>query len=614
MEDNELIHETPSHTPNFRTELARQLAELMPEVVADGKIDTAKLKELLAEDVADETERFGLFWPGKRRAMRAAQEPTTATLRPDKANSKDWDTTQNVFIEGDNLEVLKILQKHYHNRIKMIYIDPPYNTGSDFVYQDNFKEGVDAYLEWTRQVNNDGYEVSTNRERDGRYHTNWLNMMLPRLKLARNLLADDGAIFISIDDHEVAQLRKLCDEVFGESNFVASIVWKRKRGRDNSARWFSKAHEYALLYARNINLFDTNYLELDEGTKLAYKNPDQDTRGVWRMLACWARGTQGGVSYEYTSQSGQYFSKRLWLFSKESLARLDAEDKLVIRGDNIYRKLFLSENKGKIPETLWDNVSNAANAADEIKRLFDDRIVFDTSKPVPYISEMIKIATGREDIILDFFAGSSTTAQAVMQINSEDGGKRKFIMVQLPEPTPDGSEARKGGFSTIADISRKRIQLAGESVRQNAGLAGQDLDIGFRAFRLSETCFAKWQMSSDINPADLEEHLFSIRDSAKDDATPDDLLTELLLKQGHSLTERITTTEIAGLDTRVVGDNLVLAYLDEAVKPTLDQLRALVAEGPAKIIVLEDAFHGDDELKTNLAQLCESKGIELWTA
>src|SRR5699024_9791998 len=249
---NDDINYTPSNTPHFRTELAEKLAELAPEAIADGKIDVETLKELLDGDADESNERFGLFWPGKKRALRVAQQPTTATLKPDAKNSKDWDTTKNVFIEGDNLEVLKVLQKHYHGKIKMIYIDPPYNTGKDFVYPDNFKEGLDTYLEWTKQVNEEGQKLSTNSESEGRYHSNWLNMMYPRLKLARNLLTDGGAIFISIDDSEVGQLRKLTDEIFGETNFIAQIIWERAFSPKNDAKFISNSHDYILVYARNI--------------------------------------------------------------------------------------------------------------------------------------------------------------------------------------------------------------------------------------------------------------------------------------------------------------------------------------------------------------------------
>ena len=261
-------------------------------------------------------------------------------------------------------------------------------------------------------------------------------------------------------------MKKICDEIFGEQNFVADIIWKRKRGRDNSARWFSKAHEYCLLFAKNKEKFNTGYLELDEETKSAYKNPDNDPRGNYRMLGCWARGTQGGVKYDFTTKDGTYFKERLWLFSKDNLKKLDDDDKLIIRGDNIYRKMFIYENKGKIPETLWDDVSNAANASDEIKRLFDE-IVFDTPKPTPYIKRMIEIASSTDSLILDFFSGSATTANAVLTQNMFDGGKRKFICVQLPEATAEDSEANKAGYKNICEIGKERIRRAGKKSRKN---------------------------------------------------------------------------------------------------------------------------------------------------
>jgi adenine-specific DNA-methyltransferase len=290
----------------------------------------------------------------------------------------------------------------------MIYIDPPYNTGKDFVYPDNYKDNLKNYLDITGQLDEEGNRLSTNSDAGGQFHTKWLNMMYPRLRLARNLLSEDGVIFISIDDNEVHNLRKVCDEVFGEGNFVATIIWKRKRGRDNSAKWFSKSHEFLLVFAKNKICFNTDFLELDEETKKAYKNPDNDKRGIYRMLAVWARGTQGGVEYDFTNKNGQYFSKRLWLFSKENLQKLDEQNKLIFKGDNIYRKLFINENKGKIPETIWENTSNAANASDEIKKLFY-KIIFDTPKPIPYIEEILKIASNKNSIILDFFSGSGTT-------------------------------------------------------------------------------------------------------------------------------------------------------------------------------------------------------------
>lgn len=604
-------------SPDFKTELARQLQELVPEAIADGKVDVAKLRELLADDAGDENERFGLFWPGKRHAMRAAQEPTTATLKPMKDQSKDWDTTKNVFIEGDNLEVLKVLQKHYHNKIKMIYIDPPYNTGGDFIYPDNYKEGLAAYLEFTSQLDGEGKKLRSNAETDGRYHSTWLNMMYPRLKLARNLLTDDGVMFVSIDDAEQDNLRKLCNEVFGEANFIAQVVWQRKRGKDNSAKFLSRNHEYVFVVARNIERAAFARLPLGEETRKAYRNPDNDPRGPYRLLGAWARGTQGGSRFEFTSKSGKVFSERLWLMNHASLSGLDRDDKLTFVGDKVYRKLFLSENSGSIPETIWNDTSNAANAADEIKALFGSQ-VFDTVKPTPLIRRMMQLATTGDDIVLDFFSGSGSTGDAVMRQNAEDGGRRRYVLVQLPEPTPEDSIARRAGFETISELARKRLALAASRTRADFGTTDEatvsDRDLGFRAYKLGETSFSKWIARSDEDAGALQQQLIQIRDSASNTASQDDLLAELLLKQGYSLTERIERAEVAGLDTWRVADGDVVAYLDERTKPSLEQLRALAESGARKLIVIEDAFQGDDELKTNLVQLCKTHGVELWTA
>jgi adenine-specific DNA-methyltransferase len=621
-------YETPSTTPNFQTELAAQLADLIPEAIADGKVDVVKLQELLGSDSADTSERFGLFWPGKKRALRAAQEPTTATLRPDFDNSKDWDTTGNVFIEGDNLEVLKILQKHYHAKIKLIYIDPPYNTGKDFVYPDNFKEGLDTYLEWTRQVNEEGKKVSTNSETEGRYHSNWLNMMYPRLKLARNLLTDDGVIFISIDDNEVANLRRLCDEVFGENNFIADAIWRSKDNSNNDAKRFSLDHNHTLIYARSSQWVPARIS--DESKQGHFKNPDDDPRGPYfdgNPLN--SPNYRENLIYTLTSPQGIGIEapKNGWRWSKEAMQEKIAsgEIRFTPNGKGIRRRTYLRDMGGLPPSSLWidlDRTGHNRQAKYELMRLMPED-VFDTPKPVKLLKYILQLASVDSDaIVLDFFAGSSTTAHAVMQLNAEDGGSRRFIMAQLPEPTSEKSEAREAGFYTIADISRRRIELAGEAI-----LAESDnqldsrvtpLDVGFRAFKLADTNFSKWKVSSDVEEGALQQHLLSLRDSATDDATADDLLTEILLKQGYSLTEAVSAAEVAGLDVRLLrdrdGDIGVLAYLNEHVKPTLDQLRAIVDEGPARILVLEDAFQGDDELKTNLAQLAKSKGIELWTA
>jgi adenine-specific DNA-methyltransferase len=607
-------YETPSTTPNFQTELAAQLADLIPEAIADGKVDVVKLQELLGADTADASERFGLFWPGKKRALRAAQEPTTATLRPDFENSKDWDTTQNVFIEGDNLEVLKILQKHYHAKIKLIYIDPPYNTGKDFVYPDNFKEGLDTYLEWTRQVNEEGKKVSTNSESEGRYHSNWLNMMYPRLKLARNLLREDGVMLLSIGDDEFSSLRALCNEVFGESNFVG--VFSRTSAEGGGlAKQLIKGHDYVLAYARQIGNFPPLLRPKDIRGKVVSRSGEE----YW-IEEDWFRRVFGKYGTCHYEEILDYYDQR----------KLDAIDTGLADG----RYVLIAKNGGhivgrfrKIAEdgSKFHSVIKHLNAAGirDLRDLGGLDEFFEFPKPVSLIRDLVRGATFMSkddgDIVLDFFAGSATTAQAVMELNAADGGNRRFIQVQLPEPVPAESAAANAGFRVISDISRERIDRAGAAIEAQRSTqvdsSEGSIDTGFRSYKLSDTNFSKWRTSSDIDTDALQQRFLELRDSSSaDDATPDSLLTEILLKQGYSLTEKIASAEIAGLDIRTVGDNLVIAYLNELVKPTLDQLRALVDEDPARIIVLEDAFQGDDELKTNLAQLCRSKGIELWTA
>ncbi|MGP5507376.1 site-specific DNA-methyltransferase [Corynebacterium flavescens] len=634
---NEEINETPSTTPNFQNELAAQLAELMPEAIADGKVDVEKLKELLDGDAADASERFGLFWPGKKRALRAAQEPTTATLRPDFENSKDWDTTKNVFIEGDNLEVLKILQKHYHAKIKMIYIDPPYNTGKDFVYPDNYKEGLDTYLEWTRQVNEEGKKLSTNADTEGRYHSNWLNMMYPRLKLARNLLTENGVIFISIDDSEASHLRKIADEVFGERNFVAQFVWNSSTGGGIRAKYVNVSHQYVLCYVRNTDRAETFWAPLSPEAVSQYKL--SDAKGLYRDkdFAWKNSSTNPNQIYPIVAPDGQVIRPKpgyIYRFIEPRfMSELEAGNitfKQTKTGPfvdesgkqarwNIYVKKYLSDGKGApttvIPRGLV-GINNEGTS--EVQELFGGR-VFESPKNVRLLEYLIEIGTDKTSTVLDFFAGSSSTAHAVMALNARDGGDRRFIQVQLPEPTDSKSEARRKGFADIASVSRSRIDLAGQDLLSERAsllhdLAGA-LDVGFRAYSLTDTSFTKWKQSSDVDLNQLEQHMLDLRDSSSaDDASADDLLSEILLKQGYSLTEQITPVDVAGLNLRSVGDGIVLAYLDEHGKPTLEQLRSVVDEDPQRLIILEDAFQGDDQLKTNLAQLCKSKGIELWTA
>lgn len=633
------IQEIPSSTPNLRTELARQLQEIAPEAVADGKVDVDKLRELLGEDVGPENERFGLFWPGKRRALRAAQEPTTATLRPDKANSKDWDTTKNVFIEGDNLEVLKILQKHYHGKIKMIYIDPPYNTGRDFVYPDNYREGLNTYLEYTGQLDADGKAKNSNARNTSdnpHYHSAWLNMMYPRLKLARNLLTSDGVIFISIDDVEVAHLRKVADEVFGEKNFVTQFIWHSSTGGGIRAKYVNVSHQYVLCYVRDTEQATTFWAPLSPEAISQYKQSDD--RGLYRDkdFAWKNSSTNPNQIYPIVAPDGQVIRPKpgyIYRFIESRfLNELEAGNitfKQTSAGPfidesgnqarwNIYVKKYLSDGKGAPTSVIPRGLVGINNeGTSEVQELFKAR-VFENPKNVRLIEYLLEIGTDKSSIVLDFFAGSSSTAHAVIAKNASDGGGREFIQVQLPEPTFENSEAYKAGFRNIAEVARKRLDLGGEKIASNRvgqlNTSENPIDIGYRAYVLSDTNFAKWSVTSDIDSGTLEQHLLGLRDSAADDAMADALLTELLLKQGYSLAENSSELDVAGLSLQSVGEGLLLAYLNEHTKPTIDQLSEVVDREPARFVILEDAFQGDDELKTNLAQLCKSKGVELWTA
>ena len=625
--DND-INELPSTSPSFRTDLAKKLEELVPEAIADGKVDVVKLKELLAEDAGEPNERFGLFWPGKKQALRAAQEPTTATLRPAKDESKDWDTTNNIFIEGDNLEVLKVLQKQYHNSIKMIYIDPPYNTGKDFVYPDNFKEGLQNYLEFSQQVDEGNKKISTNTETAGRYHSNWLNMMYPRLKLARNLLTDDGVIFISIDDAEQANLKKICDEIFGEGNFLGSIAWRRFNSQANIGM-FAKVKDYILIYARNMELVDFGRIPLTETAKKEYQYKDE--HGIYARRPC-IHSVRGRYVYDIKLPNGRVLSEN-WMITKEVF---EDEDRRGLihwpqNGGNPMRKIYLQDamKAGQIANDFWGSeFGNNKNATEEIKNLFDGKRVFDFPKPSKLLKNMIGLGSAtklsNDDIILDFFSGSATTAHAVMQLNAEDGGNRKHIMVQLPEPTDEKSEAFKAGYKKISDIARERINRAGEKIKADFAdkLAEREtpLDVGYRTYKLADTNFTKWQSAPTGDLTELQARLDLMRESSNDNASEEDLLVEVLLKMGLPLTTRTQTVDVDGLHVYQVvaeGDSTEgqpVLYLNEHAKPTLEQLRAIITDlTPSKFVILDDAFQGDNQLKTNLVQTCKSYDVELWT-
>lgn len=650
----EELNEVARTTPDFATEAATKLAELFPEVVADGKINLDTLKTILDIDVEDGRERFGLTWPGKREAIRAAQTPTTATLMPDKENSVNWDTTQNVFIEGDNLEVLKTLQKHYYGKIKMIYIDPPYNTGNDFVYADDYADSIGNYLELTGQTD-EGGKLSTNSESAGRFHSNWLNMMYPRLKLARNLLHEDGVIFISISDKEQAHLKDICDEIFGEHNFIASFIWEKSQhfGRQKINSYSNYDHVFC--YARRLHGLDGSKKELlVEYSKTEFEDaPLYNASNPESTLLFPAGSTKFNLpDGTYSESSDLKYSLLNPVVVKDGRNANDFE--LMFRS-RWSRQTVLDENnkgttfwvksrnfairaiyaEGKVanesPRQIIFTNSSASNraksrfevavgtneeASSQLKSLMGDDY-FSYPKPTSLIEYLISLT--QSDIILDFFAGSGTTAEAVMSLNARDGGHRQCISVQLPEPPEeDKPAARKAGYRTISEITRERIRRAGKKILEEEGAKlderADSLDVGFRAYKLVDTNFTKWKADSGLSEGELIDLFSEMSDSADDDARPEALLTEVLLKLGFSLSEKIETVNVEGLEAFSVADGLVLAYLDEHMTPTLDQLRAMVAKEPERLVILEDAFKGNDELKTNLVQECRTRNVDLWTA
>ncbi len=528
-----------------------ELQRILPEIFVDGKIDINKLREALGEYADTGSERYSFNWAGRTQSLRIRDRRSKATLAPCKKESIDFDNTKNVFVEGENLEVLKILQKSYQGKVKMIYIDPPYNTGNDFVYKDDFSDSLKNYLRYTGQITGNGEKTSTNTETNGRYHSNWISMMYPRLFLARNLLSEDGVIFVSIEDNEVHNLRMIMNEIFGEENFVANIVWQKKYGPANDAINFSQTHEYVLIYSKDINNLNLNVLNRSEEQLLDYKNPDNDPRGLWRASDFSARSPTESYIYPIKGPTGKTFDppkSRSWITSPERFEELLKDNRIWfgVNGDvRPMQKKFLSEVKeGITPETWWnrDFAGDNKTARYEIKDIFPENL-FDTPKPTKLIKRMLEVSTtkGSKQIVLDFFAGSGTTAHAVLAQNAEDGGNRKFILVQLPEPTPEDSEARKAGYKTIADICKERIRRAIETIKEGKAqkkLEEQSTDIGFKVFKLSKSnCFV-WDEDAVSDKESLARH---IQESAKGATSSDKeaLLFELMLREGFKLDSEV---------------------------------------------------------------------------
>jgi adenine-specific DNA-methyltransferase len=575
-------------------------------------IDFDKLKqELSSEIVESREERYQFTWPDKKKAIILANSPINATLRPCREESVDFDNTQNLYIEGDNLDVLKCLKETYLGKVKMIYIDPPYNTGNDFVYEDDFAETSAEYLANSGQFDEQGNRLVTNTESNGRFHTDWLNMIYPRLKVARDLLTDDGVIFISIDENEVHNMRKLCDEIFGEQNFISQLGWQKVYSPKNQARYFSNDYEYVLCYCHNIDVFSINLLPRTAEMNSRYKNPDNDPRGDWKAGDCVGNGVRKNGYYDVVSpKTGKVFNVpqgKHWVYAPDNMKRMIEENKIWFGKDgNAFPsvKQFLTDVSGRRPSSLlmYEDYGHTDMAKKDLIKLFPDleKVPFDTPKPVKLLKMLSIIGSAQEDIILDFFSGSATLSQAIMELNAESGSNRKYILVQLPEIIDDNPGAHNIGLSTIASVGKERIRRAGKKIKEDSPLTTQTLDTGFRVLKLDSTNM------EDVYYAPSEysqEDLFSKTENVKSDRTAEDLLFQVMLELGATLDSKIESTEVAGKKIFNVADNYLVACFDTEAS---DEVVTAIAKMEPQYAVFRDSCIANDSTATNFEQIFKS--------
>lgn len=602
-------------TANKADENFKKLAEMFPNAVTEtidenGEVVRAIDKDVLMQEINTKVvdgkeERYQFTWPDKKKSVLLANAPINKTLRPCREESVDFDNTENLYIEGDNLEVLKLLQETYLGKIKMIYIDPPYNTGNDFVYEDDFAQSTEEYLANSGQFDGEGNRLVKNLDSNGRFHTDWLNMMYPRIRLAKDLLSEDGILFISIDDNEKDNMKKVCDEILGESNFMACVSWHRNYASANDAKTFSNVIDYVLVYAKSP-YFVRNLLPRTEKQNSLYKYDSNDGKGRWRSDNLSVRTYSASYDYPITNpNTGVVYnppSGRSWITNPTTMQKWIDENR-VFFGQNgqgaPQLKRYLNEvQDGVVPTTYWsyEDCGHNDEARKEIKALFN-KPPFDSPKPTRLLQQIIRIGANSDSIILDFFSGSATTAHAVMQLNAEDGGHRKFIMVQLPEKTDEKSEAYKAGYKNICEIGKERIRRAGAKIKEGSPLTTQNLDIGFRVLK----CDSSNMKDVYYNPADYEQSLFSsLEDNIKEDRTPEDLLFQVMLDLGILLSSKIEETEIAGKKVFNVADGFLIACFDENVT---DETITAIAKQKPYYFVMRDSSMASDSVATNFEQI-----------
>lgn len=632
---------------DITAENIKVMEQLFPEAFEEGKIDFDVLRQLLGDFVDDAQERYSFKWNGKGKALRLSQTPSMGTLRPCREESKEWDNTENLYIEGDNLEVLKLLQKSYYGKVKMIYIDPPYNTGNDFVYKDNFRDNIQNYREITGQVDGEGNKNSTNTEASGRFHTDWLNMMYPRLRLARNLLSDDGVIFISIDDNEQGNLKKICDEVFGEDSFVNNFAWVCNiTGRQIAGYGAAKTWESILVYAKNVKNFESLIANIDFVKKYlpdAYKGFNRDIRKddigefaigdtlynhnrkfneetrpnlvfsifynpVTDEIITGDIGNQiEGFIELLPHKNGDGVHKyHAWRWSKEKVAK-ESYNLIVLQTSNGGHEIY-TRIRDFATTLLKDIITNISNGDSELQTIFDNKKFFDYPKSTLLLKLLINSMECKDMTVLDFFSGSATTAHAVMQLNAEDGGKRRFIMVQLPELTDEKSDAYKAGYKNICEIGKERIRRAGDKIKAEAGDKAKDLDIGFKVFKLDSSNLQKW----NPQPENIVENIQLFADNFLPDRSEQDVLYEIILKMGLDLSCPIEEVEAAGETIHIIGDGALMICLGEDITTAVaDQMVKLHQEYDSELwqVVFRDTGFASDMDKTNIKEILKSAGL-----
>ncbi|MFH7767358.1 site-specific DNA-methyltransferase [Acinetobacter sp. BSP-28] len=601
------------HSPNLVDSNIEKIAALFPNCVTEAQGENGELKkaidfELLKQELSQvlvegEQERYRLDWVGKKEAILTANAPIAKTLRPCREESVNFDKTENLFIEGDNLEALKLLQENYLGKVKLIYIDPPYNTGNDFIYEDDFAESIDAFFEKSHQIDEDGNRLIANTESNGRFHSDWLSMVYSRLKLARNLLSDDGSILISIDDNEQENLKKICDEVFGSKNFINQFVWKKNSSGKTVSKQFPTNIEYVLMYSKNFlaHKFNVVYKPLSEATLKMYNKDDNDGRGKYRLYPLQKTGGAGPeTTYDYVDNNGKVWPcpAKGWRMNKEKLKKLENDGRLEFGNSTLSEKAYWNErdSEGKVADTLWDDIDEGNVGTAEVSKLFGF-VAFNHPKPTGLLKRIIELGTDQDSIILDFYSGSSTTADAVFQINMKDQGQRKILLVQIPEDIDVHSEMYKKGYKTIAEISKERIRRAGKKILEdNANKEGiENLDIGFRVLKIDSTNMKDVYYTPDaLKQADM----LDLASNIKEDRTSEDLLFQVMLDWGLELSLPIERKTIAGKEVFYVAGNSLVACFDDL---TFDVVDEVAKDRPLRFVSAEKAIHLDHH-KTNIKE------------